>query len=579
MKQRIMKEIMPNVATMWVAKDVFSVSINWESARASLSKINRESALITMAMLNAVCAEFLNPHRSRQEACSSERILPLVNYLFAPENRPAAIKIWRNSTGPFVPIAPQATIAMTEACMRYCSKDGVRFEQPWQHQEFAHILLSFQDAMIGSAIKKGPINFAALSEEQFADFARNYQTANFNSDLLMLMRRHYLMFEAPAETGHTKAQLGITPAEWFTRVSGIEPRQYRMLQLVSLSHGRDFDFNAPDLRKLVYDLAAVLSKMVPSVADAYRRLHQLAVAEDQISSPEIRDWSEAIFHAHYVRRRPTLHLTADKYLCLHKQLLAERFFGATVHVLADLVITHSPPNWPSEASKRTLQVRTELGVIFEDYVQRLVQILFQQAKPTYRFNLKPVSGGECDALIVFGETALVIEIVHHPWSIAERSRAMPQDFTRHLKDNIEKAVRFSRDITARGSLEDDSTVKVDRALPIVVMSEAMPINEITAPSFHTELIKVLGEDPFTETEHIYPIQSLSITQFENLDRLWSLHPLQLIEFLAKRAVNPLARFIGDPRMGCKLGKSMHLDSIDGEAHADLQKYGSKLFVE
>jgi hypothetical protein len=579
MKQRILKKILPNIATMWVAKDVFSTSLCWSSARAGLAKINRESALITMAMLNAVCAEFLSPNRSRQEARSSKRILPLVNYLFAPQYRSAAIEALRQSTGPFVPIAPQAAIAMTEACMRYCSVDGVRFEQPWQCPEFAHILLSFQDATTGDAVKNGPINFAALTEEQFADFARNYQTANFNSDLLMLMRRHYLMFEAPAESGHTKAQLGITAAEWFTRVSGIDPRHYRMLQLVALSHSRDFDFDAPDLTKLVYDLGAALGRMLPSVADAYRRLHLLAVVEDHPSGPEARDWSEAIFNAHYVRRRPTLHLNADRYLCLHRQLLAERFFGATVHVLADLVVTHSPSGWPTEVSKRTLQVRTEMGVIFEDYVQRLAQILFQQAKPTFRFNLKPAAGGECDALIVIGQTALVIEVVHHPWSIAERSRALPSDFVKHVTDNISKALRMSAAITLRGSLEDDATIKIERAIPIVVMSEAMPINEMTATSFHTELIKVLGEEPFVGTERIYPIQSLSIAQFENLDRLWTLHPSQLIKFLADRAVNPLARFTGDPSLGCKLGKSMNLRSIDDEAHADLQKCGSRLFIE
>jgi hypothetical protein len=111
----------------------------------------------------------------------------------------------------------------------------------------------------------------------------------------------------------------------------MDPRQYRMLQLVAMSHGREFTLDAPDLTELVYDLSAAVGNMIPSVANAYRRLHELAVAAGNLPATEIEDWSTAIYHAHYVRRRPVLRLQGEKYLCLHKQLLVERFFGATVH--------------------------------------------------------------------------------------------------------------------------------------------------------------------------------------------------------------------------------------------------------
>jgi hypothetical protein len=579
MKQRILREIMPNIATMWVAKDVFAKPLSWTETRGRLAKINRESALITMAMLNAVCAEFLSPQRSRQEARAPDKVLPLVNYLFAPEHRPAAVKIWRQSTGVFIPIAPQASTAMTEACMRYCDPvGGAQFEQPWQYPAFAHILLSFQDGMQGEGVQKGPINFAALTEQQFSDFARNYQTANFNSDLLVLMRRHYLMFERPVDGGCTQGRLGVSPVEWFTHISGMDPRQYRMLQLVAMSHGREFTLDAPDLTELVYDLSAAVGNMIPSVANAYRRLHELAVAAGNLPATEIEDWSTAIYHAHYVRRRPVLRLQGEKYLCLHKQLLVERFFGATVHVLADLVTTYQPTGWPSDPSKRTLQVRTEFGTIFEDYVQRLVQILFQKADAVFRFNLKPEGGGECDALVVIDQTALVFEVVHHPWSAAERSRALPADFIKHLADNIAKSVKLCAEVTARGSLTDDPRVKVKRAIPIVVMSEAMPINEMTAPSLQSELAKMIGNESLQGTALILPVQSLSVSQLENLDRVWEKHATEVIPFLEQRSLNLLARFTADPRMGLKLGAWRNLVQIDDEAHRDLQKYGPGVFL-
>lgn len=578
MKQRILREIMPTIATMWVAKDVFSKALSWMETRGQLAKINRESALITMAMMNAVCAEFLSPQRSRQEARAPGNVLPLVNYLFAPEHRPAAIKIWQQSTGVFIPIAPQASTAMTEACMRYCDPvGGARFEQPWQFPVFAHILLSFQDGMMGDSVQKGPINFAALTEQQFADFARNYQTANFNNDLLVLMRRHYLMFERLVDGGYTRERLGISPAEWFTRISGMEPRQYRMLQLVAMSHGREFTLDAPDLTKLVYDLSAAVGNMIPVVADAYRRLHELAVAAASLPAAEIEDWATAVYHAHYVRRRPVLRLRGETYLCLHKQLLVERFFGATVHVLVDLVTSYQPAGWPADPIKRTLQVRTEFGTIFEDYVQRLVHILFQNADAVFRFNLKPDGGGERDALVVINQTALVFEVVHRPWSVAERSRALPADFIKHLSDNIDKSVKLCAEITAKGALADDPRVMIKRAIPIVVMSEAMPINEMTAPSLQSELATIIGNEPLQGTDLIMPVQSLSVTQLENLDRVWKKHPAEVLPFLEQRSLNLLARFTADPRMGLKLGAWRNLDQLDDEVHRDLEKYGPGVF--
>jgi hypothetical protein len=577
-KQQILREIMPNIATMWVASDLFAKTLTWAEAREQLAKINRESALITMAMLNAVCAEFLSPHRSRQEARAPEKVLPLVNYLFAPEHRPAAIKIWQQSTGAFLPIAPPASTAMTEACMRYCDPvGGVRFEQPWQYSAFAYILLSFQDGMMGDCVQKEPINFAALTEQQFSDFARNYQTANFNSDLLMLMRRHYLMFERTGEGGYTKERLGISPAEWFTRISGMDPRQYRMLQLVALSHGNEFTLDAPNLTKLVYDLDVALGNMVPSVAGAYRRLHELAVATTSLPPADIQDWSTAIYHANYVRRRPVLRLQGEKYLCLHKQLLVERFFSATVHVLADLVTTHQPTGWPSEPDKRTLQVRTEFGTIFEDYVQRLIQILFQKVGAAIRFNLKSDAGGERDALVVINETALVFEVVHHPWSVTERARALPADFIKHLSENISRSVKLCVEITTKGALADDPQVKVRRAIPIVVMSEAMPINEMTAPSLQSELEAIMGAESLKGTKHVLPVQSLSVAQLENLDRVWKTSPVEVIPFLEKRSCNLLARFAADSRLGVKLGSWHHIAPIDEEAQRELRKYGSGVF--
>lgn len=431
--------------------------------------------------------------------------------------------------------------------------------------------------MNGDSIQRQPINLAALTESQFAEFSRNYQTANFNNDLSVLMRRHYLMFEKTRDEGFTKKRLGCTPAKWFERIAGMHPRQYRIFQLVALSHGKEFTLDAPDLTKLVYDLNAVLGSMLPEVADAYRRLHELAVVESCLPDAKFDDWSMAIYRAHYVRRRPILRLQGEKYLCLHRQLMAERFFDSTVHVLADLVAAHQPEGWSSESKKRTLQVRTEYGTIFEDYVQRLVQLLFQNAAATCRFNYRRADGGECDALVVVDETVFVFEAVHHPWNVEERARALPKDYIKHLEDNITKAVDFSRELIALGALADEPQVTIKHAIPIVVMSEAMPISAMTAPTFQAVLTEMLGEDCLRGTDHVCSVQSLSVTQLENLDRIWTKHPREIGMFLRERSANSLARFAADPGMERKLGAWRHLDQVDQEMEHDLEKYGPGIF--
>ncbi len=425
---------------------------------------------------------------------------------------------------------------------------------------------------------EGAINFAGLTRQQFSDLARNFQTANFSDDPLVLMRRFHLMFERAEPNGHAQQKLGMGPADWFSRIAGIEPRWYRILQLVAMSHASGFRLEEPDLRRLVYDLDRALERMAPTMAIAYRELHQLAVGEKDMPDNEFHDWSAVLFGSYYLRRRPVLRLSGEKYLCLHKQLFIERFFGGTVHVLADLVTKGCPPSWHVDPRNRTSRVRTEFGVIFEDFIQRLIKIIFHGTNAVFRFNVKPDCGGECDAVLVIDETALVIEVVHHPWSIEERYRASPSDFIKHLEDNVRKSTKLSTELTIRGSLADDPRVRVARAFPITIMAEAMPINHMTAATFESELISVVGEGPVKGTDRVLPVQSLSVTQLENLDRAWTDNPRQILTLLERRAGDPLQRFNANPNMGWTLGPWRYLDQIDDEAQRSLQEIGPAAFL-
>ena len=240
------------------------------------------------------------------------------------------------------------------------------------------------------------------------------------------------------------------------------------------------------------------------------------------------DWESAVYGFHYLRRRPVLHLGCTQYICLHKHLLYEKFFGGTVHVLTELVNSHPPPGWPGERKERINKVRRELGYIF-------------------------------------------------PWNLAERARGESVDFIRHLADNTKKAGDLCTQITREGRVAD-LEVSVDTALPIVIMSEMMPINEITALTWQHDLIAATREELVLGHGNVQPVQTLSIAQLENLDRLDVPEgAASLAAFLEERSRNPFARLSGEAALRQRLGRSRRLQRFEDATHQSFRELVPKLF--
>lgn len=582
-RRQVSRSIAPNLVTMWTARDVFGAAMTWEEAQTVLRGINREIALLSMAMLNAVGGEFVANRAFPRGPEGRTRLLPLVNYLFAPADHQAAIDVWnQNSQDLFMPLSAQGCIAMSEACLRFCDPvGGASFEAPCDHPAFARVLLSFQDALVGESVRAHATNldFRALSSEQFADFTRNYLSANFENDLPQLMRRFYMMFQMGAADGVTKTRAGLSPAEWFRHVAGFEFGLYGLMQLVAMHHGHRFDISAPNLLHLVYDLNATLANMVPSAAEAYRKLHELASVDPKLPDLNVPDWTAAVYHCNYLRLRPVIHVGGSRYLCLHRQLLVEKFFSGVVHVLTELAERHPPVGWATSAKNRRLRVRREMGYVFEDYGRLLVKTLFSANDVTIAFGVTRADGGECDALIIANGVALVFEFVHHPWSLAERARGAPDDFVGHLADNAHKAGKMCRDLLTNGYQDSSGVVSVTKALPIVLMSDMMPITEMTSITLQSKLAAQVEASFVTGAGMIAPAQTLSITQMENLDRLNAPEgATALVSFLEQRAATELDRFSGAPTFrGAHLGRDKRLRLFSEEAERAFHQLGPTLF--
>lgn len=543
-----------------------------------LGAINWESAVLSMAMINAVCAE-LALSGNLGDPAGANKIRALANYLFHDEFRARAMEVYaENATQTFVPLAPQACVAMTEACLRYCNRNGGdRFEQPHQHPHFSHILLSFQENLMRGDLVAGGLDQRNLSAKQFRLFAKNYLAANFETNFSGLLRRHYMMFECSDKNGVLHERIRKDARTWFTEVTGIDPGMYRVILVFVMHHGHAFTIEAPNLTHLIYNMDTMLQNVTPEPAAAYHRLHDLAIVEEQLPADDPPDWESAVYGMHYVRRRPVLRLDGSQFICLHKHLLLEKFFGGTVHMLTELVDTHSPLGWPDEGKERRIKVRREIGYVFEDYVRRLIDLLFAGPDVFRRYGLRRDDGGECDALVIVGRVALAFEFVHHPWSLAERAQGDSTVFIPHLADNIRKAGYLCSEILRNGRVAN-LKARVETALPIVIMSEMMPINEMTALTWQRDLIAATSRELVLGHGNVQPVQTLSISQLENLDRLeMPENAERLAAFLVERSRDPLARLSGHSALRQQLGRLRRLQQFEDAADRSFHELGPRLF--
>ena len=573
----VRERVLPNTAVMWIAQDVFGNALTWEEAVNALRTINRESALLSMAMVNAVCVELITGEKLNT-LNGAQKVVALADYLFRREARKAALQVYRDhATEAFFPLAPQACLAMTEACLRYCPVDnGARFEQPSENAVFARVLFSFHEHLVAKDMAKR-LDPAALTGEQFRYFVRNYFAANPERNLPELIRRQFMMFESAPADGVLKQRAGKDAQTWFRDITGVTPSTYRLMLLMVMFHGMKFDIERPALLDLVYDTDEMLANIVPEVAEVYSRLHNLCVVEEPLPQSEFPDWESAAYGMNYLRGRPMMRLLGTRHLCLYRHLLIEKFFGGTVHVLTELVKSHAPAGWPSSVGQRVNKLRIEFGYLFEDHVRQVLSLLFAGPDVHTCFGFTREDKGECDAVIIVGDTALVFEFVHHPWNLKERARGESADFVPHLKDNIQKAGKLCAQINRDHCLRPLG-LPVRCALPIVVTSEMVAINEMTTQTWQRDLIAATSAEEVLGHGIVGPVQTLSLDQLENLDRLEAVGtPAQLVAFLTSRAADEFARFSGHDLMRSSGGPYRRLKAYDDAAERDMEASASTLF--
>jgi hypothetical protein len=100
-----MEHFLSSIAVVWVAPDVFERTLTWEETKALLRAIHLESAVLSIAMVNAVCAE-LALCGSLGNVSGASKVRALANYLFPDEVRGRAMQVYVEcATQAFIPLA------------------------------------------------------------------------------------------------------------------------------------------------------------------------------------------------------------------------------------------------------------------------------------------------------------------------------------------------------------------------------------------------------------------------------------------------------------------------------------------
>jgi len=573
------KSLAEGTGIVWNAEDAFGGQMLWTEVRATLGGINLESAATCMAYLNvftAIAAK-RGPHVG---GLRPDAIQQLVEFLFPLQYQSRALDLYENHSQSFQALAPQACLAASEACLRFCNPtDGIKLSAPSEFAPFAHMILSFHDALFVESEFAEGFTYDALTAPQFSSFTRNYLAANFYYDAVAAETRHYMMFETGEQSGALSLHAGMSAATWFRAASGIDPQTYRLNQIVMAASTMNLDQMGSVGTKIRYHFDDYIKHLESVSADIFRRLHELSVIDptELTTTAAPLDWTSALYSQNYLRRRQVLPLRDGYFLNIHPQLTFEKFFVTPVHVLADLAQKRFIDGWPQDPSERSLKVRRDMGYVFEDYCRLLIETIFDGygAKSMFRYDLE---GKERDGVLLFGGTALVFEFVHHPWSIEDRATGDVERLLKHIADNVSKAHSASAALAA-GTHPIEPKRKMYKVLPIVILSDILPIHEATALTFAKRLVAETSAEAVNGTTSIFPVQLLSVFQFENLDRTIPRNgrAKPFLDFLEKRARSQAKRFSGASFLGLKRLGSVRLKKFENETHASFEKLGPTLF--
>jgi len=539
-EQDIADRIRGGVITVLRTEGIYGTCLRFPAAKELMMQTNMDSALQVMAILNEVAARF----EKIKDINTPENLKHLGNlygFLFNPDVhgrvRRVTLRELQQTVGPFRPLSLWACAAMTDACLRFCHRtSGAQVWPPSAAEYFGRILLSFQTHLAPERSRSPLPDFEHMDDEAFKDFARNQLRANYYGVTGEDRLRLYAMFETPTISDVLVEKCGKTATEWFNEQTGISPEEYRFTVLGLMATTHEFQLEHPEWERLTFDITTYLAHLKPEAQQSFVRLIELAVIDlDSLrAEPPPTNWNSAVYGPNGLLRRQLMRIGPTSFAVLHHGFFAQRYFRGWMHLLDDLARRPgSARSWE--------QVRSECGYLFEGYIRWWLRNLFG-SEARYLFGKNVVPGKERDAVVVIGNTAIVCEANHHWLSRLETYEATPAKLAAIVVSDLKKAIQAAEIITSEGITINGAHLRIDRALPIAVLPEALPISELTMIRFKQELLQHIPR--LDGQGKVRGAQILTQNSIEQFDKVWRLpeQVIELVSFLERRASLEPARF-------------------------------------
>jgi hypothetical protein len=581
-------EMRDSLISVLLPKAIYGSGLSFRDATDYLRLVDLRSALDALAVLTAIASDLMRRAIAGNPAPAGS-LARLYEFVFASKRtkrvQKESIRLETEALvdrlGVFTPFSPWACSAMADLCLRLCPETGGWVVWPPSIQDkFVWVLLSFQEHLVPERDLGSDLDLDTLGDEHFVAFSRSQYRANPRQYSSADLTRLYAYLEVPEVGALMEEKLHMKPAEWFRGRMGLSPSEYHVLLIaVAATIGR-FKSEAANPNDLKFTVDAVTINMTAAARDAFRRFTALATIDPfQIRKLEIPNtWAKALYQSNVLLAHQLYPLPSGELLIVDRDQYINRYFNGVIHVLDDAARSGvSQYSWQS--------VRSDFGYLFEGYFRWLLVAMFSGAAKVYVGG--PVTPGkETDCVVVLGDTAHVFEGNHHPFSRIDAYEATTKQWIDIVEPDIRKAIRAAKSILNGEFAPEGQPIRVARVLPIVMLSDALPISPITAPRFLRDLELRLPEAAGFDVVggRICATQAVTLEHLELFDRAWDLpkEAKELGTYLESRSRAESLRF-GPVQLDRGKIKAKHAGNTVGvlkaSASARFSELGPSFFVQ
>lgn len=454
--------------------------------------------------------------------------------------------------GKFRPVSDQALLATLELALLSSPRDGIHWiNDDLLRSELTHVLLSFQDVLISRACKatiEACGRLEALGPKAWHEFIRNRMAHNTGRYYRRALGRLFAMCHDPEVDLLVRERTGgKSVQEWFVKAFGLTPKEYLGCAFLAVAPAWNMKLQRPDVTQAFYRPATCWNLFDTPYRAKAREL--LGLASRPIGDPgpvpdvTIDDFLYAACGAHV---HPVLDF-GDVAVAVSPHLVMNKYVVGLPYLAQEFALRNA--GRPLSNSEVTA-ARAPFGFLFESYVIWLLRRFLSNWNRTEIIApawCGPIqTDGECDIVIVRGDTAYVFEVKSTLATLAFRQTGSFSGLDSILRDGAEQAYRAALALRAGNAVRASNRSPIEGirfVVPCVITYEDIPLYELISDFYEDHLAALTQMSLFRSQNGIEPLQFFDVDFLESWETSFDLSPNSGAPFayLLCRARDPLIR--------------------------------------